>query len=162
MYLRTNDIALPYRPGMDRKSAYKSVWQRHWRGFREIYPERFAHRYGELTAEKIKAKCYSEMTLGIYEFMAGMLFYLPDKHRKAIRYYRIYAHGIKNKLKQITRKTWAKAIESFFGTNPEICTDCGAEMIRSAVFSYNADDEWRKLWKTHLLAGGYFRMKRGT
>ncbi len=52
MYLRTSDSAPPYRPGMDRKSAYKSVWQRHWRDFREIYPERFAHRYGELTSEK--------------------------------------------------------------------------------------------------------------
>jgi len=52
MYLRTSDTAPPYRPGLDRKSVYKSVWQRHWRDFREIYPERFAHRYGDLTPEK--------------------------------------------------------------------------------------------------------------
>ena len=37
MYLRTSDIARPYRPRMDRKSVYKSVWQRHWRDFRRIY-----------------------------------------------------------------------------------------------------------------------------
>jgi len=61
----------------------------------------------------------------------------------------------------ITRKTWAKAIESSFDENPEICPDCGAEMIESAVFSYEADRQWRKLWKTYLLYGGYFRMKRG-
>ncbi len=53
MYLRTSDIAPPYRPGMDRKSAYKSVWQRHWRYFREIYPERFAPIYGRLSDDKI-------------------------------------------------------------------------------------------------------------
>jgi len=108
-----------------------------------------------------KEKTYSETTLDIYEFMARMLFYLPDKHRKAIRYYGIYAHGIKHKLDQITRKTWARAIENSFDTNPELCPDCGAEMVGSAVFSYNADNEWHKLWKTHLLIGGYFRMKKG-
>jgi len=118
-------------------------------------------RYKSWVDRNTKEKSYSEMTLDIYEFMARMLFYLPDKHRKAIRYYGIYAHGIKNKLDQITRKTWAKAIESSFDANPKFCPDCGAEMIGSAVFSFNADDEWRKLWKTHLLVGGYFRMKRG-
>jgi hypothetical protein len=54
-----------------------------------------------------------------------------------------------------------KAIQSSFDTNPEICPDCGDKMIESVVFSFNADDEWRKLWKTHLLIGGYFRMKPG-
>ncbi|TFH39636.1 MAG: hypothetical protein E4G96_08890 [Chrysiogenales bacterium] len=52
MYLRTNDIAPPYRPGMDRKSAYKSVWTRHWHDFMKIYPDRFDETYGELTGEK--------------------------------------------------------------------------------------------------------------
>jgi len=101
------------------------------------------------------------MTIDIYDFMARMLFYLPDKHCKAIRYYGIYTHGIKHKLDQITRKTWAHAIEHSFDTNPEICPDCGAYMIESVVFAYFADREWRKLWKTHLLHGGYFRMKKG-
>ncbi len=118
-------------------------------------------RYKSWVDRNTKQKTYSEMTLDIYDFMARMLFYLPDKHRKTIRYYGIYAHGIKNKLDQITRKTWAKAIESSFDTNPEICPDCGAEMIESVVYSHNADAEWRNLWKSHLLIGGYFRMKRG-
>ena len=39
---------------------------------------------------------------------------------------------------------------------------CGDLMIESAVFSNNADSEWKKFWKTHLLVGEYFRMKRGT
>jgi len=46
------------------------------------------------------------------------------------------------------------------GFRKHICPDCGAEMIESAVFLYSADREWRKLWKMHLLYGGYFRMKR--
>ncbi len=52
MYLRTNEISPAYRPGMDRKSAYKSIWQRYWREFREAYPERFAPRYGVLAIDK--------------------------------------------------------------------------------------------------------------
>ncbi len=118
-------------------------------------------RYKSWVDRNTKEKTYSEMTLDVYEFMARMLFYLPDKHRKAIRYYGIYAHGIKHKLDQITRKTWAHAIEHSFDTNPEICPDCGAYMAESVVFAYFADREWRKLWKTHLLVGGYFRMKKG-
>ena len=118
-------------------------------------------RYKRWVDRNTKEKFYSEMTLDIHEFMARMLFYLPYKHRKSIRYYGIYAHGIKNKLEQITRKTWAAAIQSSFDKNPEICPDCGAEMIESAVFAYEADRAWRKLWKTHLLYGGYFRMKHG-
>jgi hypothetical protein len=55
------------------------------------------------------------------------------------------AHGIGEQLDQITRKTWAKAIQSSFDTNPETCPDCGATLIESAVFSYFADREWRKL-----------------
>ncbi|MBN2078917.1 MAG: hypothetical protein JW838_08120 [Spirochaetes bacterium] len=109
------------------------------------------------------------MTLDIYEpfefaqgkFMARILFYLPDKHSKAMRYYRIYTHGIKNELDWITRKTWTKAIQGSFDTDPENWPECGAQMIESFVYAYFADREWRKLWKTHLLVGGYFRMKRG-
>ena len=78
-----------------------------------------------------------------------------------IRYYGIYAHRVGEKLKLITRKTWTAAIEHSFYKNPELCPDCGAEMIESAVFSYYADREWRKLWKTHMLYQGYFRMKHG-
>ena len=49
MYLRTQENKPRYRPGMDRKSAHKGVWQRYWGGFREIYPERFADLFGELS-----------------------------------------------------------------------------------------------------------------
>ncbi len=52
MYLRTKETAPTYRPGLDRKSAYKSVWLRHWHAFRKSYPERFGQTYGDLTPEK--------------------------------------------------------------------------------------------------------------
>jgi hypothetical protein len=41
------------------------------------------------------------------------------------------------------------------------CPDCGTDMLESAVFAFFADREWKKLWKTHLLVGGYFWMKKG-
>ncbi len=65
MYLRTNETAPPYRPGMDRKSVYKSIWRRYWREFREIYPEGFAHRYGEMTQDKM-AEVYKLLSCGDY------------------------------------------------------------------------------------------------
>ncbi len=42
----------PYRPGMDRKSDYKSVWQKYWHGFRVLYSEQFEPVYGGLPGEK--------------------------------------------------------------------------------------------------------------
>jgi hypothetical protein len=114
MYLRTSDIAPPYRPGMDRKTAYKTVWQLHLHDFKRAYPERFAPLYGELTPEKI-----SEVS---------KLLSCGD-----------YRNGFRK----------------------HICPECGAKMIESAVFSCQADREWKKLWRTHLLHRGYFRLKRG-
>lgn len=118
-------------------------------------------RYKSWVDRKTKEKTYSEMTLDVYDFMARMLFYLPDKHRKEIRYYGIYAHGIGRKLEEISRKTRARAIENSFDTNLEICPVCGKDMIPSVVYSFFAEKEWRSLWKTHLLINGYFRMKKG-
>jgi hypothetical protein len=123
--------------------------------------KKLTFRYKSWVDRDTQEKFFSEMTLDIYEFMARMLFFLPDKHRKAIRYYGIYAHGIGKKLDQMTRRTWARAIESSFDKNPEKCPDCGTDMIESVAFAFFADREWRKLWKTHLLFGGYFRMKKG-
>ena len=69
-----------------------------------------------------RKKHYATKTMNIYSFMARMLFFLPDKHRKMLRYYGIYAHNIDKKLEEIDRSTWAKAIEHSFEKNPEICT----------------------------------------
>jgi hypothetical protein len=61
----------------------------------------------------------------------------------------------------IKLKSWAKAIQSSFDKNPELFPDCCAEMIESAIFAFFADRERRKLWKTHIIFGGYFKMKKG-
>ena len=100
--------------------------------------------------------------MDLYEFMAKMLYFLPEKHRKMIRYYGIYTHGIKEKLAEIDRKTWAKAIEKSFNANPEICPDCMALMIKDTVYSFLADSEMKKLVKTHGIRNGFFKPYRQT
>jgi hypothetical protein len=52
--------------------------------------------------------------MGIFAFMVKMLYYLPEKHRKMLRYYGIYAKNVQKKLDQLEKKTWAKAIEHSF------------------------------------------------
>jgi hypothetical protein len=104
-------------------------------------------RYKSRVDRKTKEKIYSEMTMDIYDsfdeaqdkFMVRMLFYLPDKHWKEIRYDGIYAHGIGKKLDEIPKRTLARAIENSFDTNPEICPVWGREMIPYVVFSYFAE-----------------------
>ena len=98
--------------------------------------------------------------MDIYEFMAKMLYFLPDKHRKMIRYYGLYTHGIKDKLAEIDRKTWAKAIEHSFQKKPEICPDCMTLMIKVTVYSFMADAEIKKLVNTHGIKNGYFKPYR--
>jgi hypothetical protein len=61
-----------------------------------------------------RKKHYATETISIDAFMARMLFFLPDKHRKMLRYYGIYAHNVEKKLDQIEKCTWAKAIEHSF------------------------------------------------
>ncbi len=73
------------------------------------------------------------------KFMAKMLYFLPKKHQKMIRYYGIYAHGAGEKLKKIQNATWKTAIEHSFDANPEKCPDCGAEMKPSVVYGHNAE-----------------------
>ena len=43
----------PYLPGLERWSAYKTIWLRHWPGFRAAYNAGFRNPYGPLTAEKL-------------------------------------------------------------------------------------------------------------
>jgi hypothetical protein len=117
-------------------------------------------KYKKWVDRNTREKQYAIKTMDIYTFMAKMLFFLPDKHRKMIRYYGIYTHGLKNKLTEIDRKTWNKAIEKSFNTNPEICPDCMALMIKDTVYSFLAEREMNKLVKTHGIRDGYFKPYR--
>lgn len=113
-------------------------------------------RYRKFMERGTRKKHYATKTMDIFSFMARMLFFLPDKHRKMLRYYGIYAHNIDRKLEEVDRNTWAKAVEHSFEKNPEICPNCSAFMIRDVVFSYLADKEIKKLVKTHGIEKGYF------
>ena len=116
-------------------------------------------RYKKWVERNTREKMYGVMTLDIHEFMARMLFYLPEKHTKMLRYYGIYAHKAGEKMKSISRKTWAAAIERSFAQNPEICPTCGSEMSVGLIFSDRAEAEMKRLWGTHLLHNRYFRPK---
>ncbi len=93
--------------------------------------------------------------------MAKMLFFLPKRHQKMIRYYGIYAHGAGEKLKKIQNATWAAAIEHSFTADPEKSPDCGNKMLPSVVYGYHAENVWYRMRREYFLYKGYFRMKSG-
>ena len=100
-------------------------------------------------------------TLPIYEFMARMLYYLPERHCKTVRYYGIYAHEIDEKLDVIRKKTWAFAIEHCFQKDPKRCPRCGDAMMEQVIFSFEAERAVKKLTVTHYLYKGYFIPRHG-
>jgi hypothetical protein len=100
--------------------------------------------------------CCVSKTLNVFEFMARMHYFLPEKHSKQIRWYGLYANGIREKIKRIEKKTWAIAIQHSFEKNPEICPKCNNTMARTTIFSFYAVREAKKLWRTHVCVNGYF------
>ncbi len=117
-------------------------------------------RYKSWLDIRTQEKSYSTVTMDMYEFMARMLYFLPARHRKMIRYYGLYAHGAGEKLEKMRRATWADAVLRSFNTDPRQCPDCGGTMVTETVFSRLSEKEWRTLWKTHRLYRGYFRRIR--
>jgi hypothetical protein len=114
-------------------------------------------RYKKWVDRKTKEKIFATKTMDVFSFMARMLFYLPEKNRKLIRYYGIYTHQIDQKLKDIEKSMWSKAIEISFNKKPENCPDCGTLMLPDTIYSFSADSEIKKLVKTHTIIKGYFR-----
>ncbi len=108
-----------------------------------------------------RKKHYAIKTMDIFSFMARMMFFLPDKHRKILRYYGLYAHNIDKKLEEVDRNTWSKAVEHSFEKNPEICPHCSTFMIRDVIFSFQADREIKILLKIHGVKKGYFIPYKG-
>ncbi len=113
-------------------------------------------RYRKFIERGTRKKYYATKTMDIFSFMARMLFFVPDKHRKMLRYYGIYTHNIDKRLEEIDRSTWVKAVEHSFEKNPEKCPECSTFMLVDVVFSFNADKEIKKLVKTHGIVKGYF------
>ncbi|MGL4369620.1 MAG: IS91 family transposase, partial [Spirochaetota bacterium] len=112
--------------------------------------------YKKYVDAKTGEKTYSRMSMPIYDFLAKMLYFLPDKNRKIIRYYGIYANGVRQKMETPARGTWKKAVEHSFNTRPEVCPRCGSCMERHVTFSYAAVKEMKKIWRTHSCEDGYF------
>ncbi|TAL38084.1 MAG: IS91 family transposase [Spirochaetes bacterium] len=75
-------------------------------------------RYKSWLDTRTSEKRYTTTTMNIYEFMAKMLYFLPKKHTKMIRYYGIYAHSAGEKLAKIQNAAWKAAIEHSFETIP--------------------------------------------
>ncbi|HMZ67204.1 MAG TPA: transposase, partial [Leptospiraceae bacterium] len=125
-------------------------------------------------------KSFQDQTIAIYEFMAKMLFFLPDPNQKMIRYYGIYsnrimvrhacldaaAHQPDNSV--LSQRTWAQAIENSFDAKPQHCPDCTKNpliplqrriMRLTVVYSYSARKTIEGLKETHTYMNGYFRPK---
>ena len=113
-------------------------------------------RFKKHVDRKTGAKTYGEMTMDVFEFMARMLHFLPEKHSKQIRWYGIYANGVREKLARIRKNTWAMAVKHCFDRDPERCPRCGETMVRSVVYASDAGREAKRLWRTHACIKGYF------
>ena len=113
-------------------------------------------RFKKHVDRKTGAKTYGEMTMDVFEFMARMLHFLPEKHSKQIRWYGIYANGVREKLARIRKNTWAMAVKHCFDRAPERCPRCGETMVRFLVYASNAVLEAKRLWRTHACVKGYF------
>ncbi|MCB1194312.1 MAG: transposase [Leptospiraceae bacterium] len=114
-------------------------------------------RYKSWVDRNTGEKSFKVITMDLYEFMAKMLFFLPEPNTKMIRYYGIYAQSLGQRLRIIEQVAWVKAIEHCFNTNPIHCPDCRKEMELKVVYSYFSYNEISKLKASHDLINGYFR-----
>ena len=104
-------------------------------------------------------KLFATVAMDVFEFMARMLYYLPDRHEKTVRYYGIYAQSKRRGMQISTGATWSTAIRTCFHKDPELCPDCGAVMAARVVFAFSADVMIRRLQASHALVQGYFRRR---
>lgn len=77
----------------------------------------------------------------IDEFLACMLFFLPNKHEMSVRYYGIYMRPAKRlKLESHGQKsTWAEAIKSSLGVRYQLtCPICKNTIESKIIYSYQA------------------------
>jgi hypothetical protein len=108
----------------------------------------------------------------IQEFMARMLFFLPDRHEKSIRYYGIYVRPAKTAANRLLTSwsatvekaekisMWAEGIKSFFDKpNPTACPVCQKNMRTFTIFARDALRFEKRLRSKYFLADGYFFLK---
>lgn len=120
-------------------------------------------RYKSNVESITKEKLYQSLTMPIDEFLARMLFFLPNKHEKSVRYYGIYVRPAKRlKLEsQAKKSTWSEAIKSSFDVrDPLACPICKNAMESKMIYSYHASNKEKELKKNYTLIDGYFYQKR--
>jgi hypothetical protein len=109
-----------------------------------------------------RQKTFASLSMPIYEFMARMLFFLPERHEKAIRYYGVYVRPAKAAASELAEKNslWAAGIKSSFDTpNPTACPLCQRDMRTYTIFASDAQRFENRLRTRYFLADGYFFLK---
>lgn len=106
-----------------------------------------------------RKKHYTTLTISVFEFIARMLYFLPDHHQKAIRYYGLYASAYYRKREAPDKEacSWSAGIQHSFEHKPENCPDCRSPMERTVVFSHAARHAIRRLSIQYVRKDGYFR-----
>lgn len=117
------------------------------------------YKYRKSMERGSRTKHFATQTISVFEFMAKMLYYLPEKHRKMLRYYGIYADKVHKKLDKIEKSSWEWAIEHCFDKKPERCPLCDREMFLEDVYSYAAVKQIRSILHTHIIKKGYLYPK---
>jgi len=120
-------------------------------------------RYKSNVESITKEKSYQSLTMPIDEFLARMLFFLPNKHEKSVRYYGIYVRPAKRlKLEaRIQKSSWAEAIKSSFDIkDPLACPVCKNAITSKVIYSFQASSKEKELKKKYNLIDGYFYQKR--
>ncbi len=120
-------------------------------------------RYKSNVESITKEKSYQSLTMPIDEFLARMLFFLPNKHEKSVRYYGNYVLPAKRlRLESLSKKSlWAEAIKSSFDVkDPLTCPVCKNAMSSKVIYSYEASNKEKQLKKKYNLIDGYFFPRR--
>lgn len=103
-----------------------------------------------------KEKRFRVTTMDAFEFMAGMLYFIPEKHSKTIRYYGFYKKQ-KNILERVrTKALWAEAIQRCFNRDPKICPRCAVSMKCITFTPGNTRKAFAYLLNNHVLVEGYY------
>ena len=100
-----------------------------------------------------RKKHFSIITMDVNEFMARMLYYLPEQHQKTIRYYGLYASTYRKVRieKNPEACSWSVGIEYSFEKKPEYCPDCGELMTFDIIYSFQALRVYRNIRKKFIL-----------
>jgi hypothetical protein len=96
--------------------------------------------------------------MDIFEFMAKMLYFLPDKHEQSVRYYGYYVRRSKELSAELkrSRASWSDAIEYCYNKNPKKCPECRLEMEEHVVKSFQKFWFLRDLRDNYFIMDGYF------